>query len=72
MFGRIKSLVKSLKARAIGLLKASPILASLLLLGETSIDLSSLVAIVTAVVPLIVVVAVVKMLINMFKGLGGK
>ena len=71
MYSRIKSLVKGCKARAKGLLlRASPILASFILLGET-VDLSSLTTIILAIVPLVVVIAVLQMLMKLIKGMGG-
>ncbi len=39
-------------------------------MSSTTIDLTSVINIVIAVVPLIVVIAVLKMLTNMFKGFG--
>jgi len=39
-------------------------------MSSTTIDLTSVINIVIAIVPLIVVIAVLKMLTNMFKGFG--
>ena len=71
IIGKVKSLARSLKPRNIvGLLKTLPILAALVLLGET-IDLSNLTTIILAIVPLVVVIAVLQMLMKLIKGMGG-
>lgn len=81
MFGKIRAWVKekassisnAFKSLRLHIKHVSLALPGLLSLAATTeVDISSIITIVVAILPLVVTVYVIKMLINVFRGLGGK